>query len=357
MADNIILNPGTGGDTSAADDIGGVKFQRVKMVIGADGVNDGDVSNTNNLPVCMPETLVTGAASQSASGNNIILASAGSGAYDAANYRSINIQINFSAGISAGQVTFEQSNDQTNWISLPLQNLDINHGFLRMNSVTAVASTTVAFGGKISLRYVRARISVAFTGGTCQAFTYFRQHDFNPIERGQGATYRAASAAVLVAAVTANVPWFVIYGSSTKVIKVQKIIVSGITLTAVAYVNIGVAKYSTAPSGGTAVAYTKIPLDASDVASTASLVQGYTAIPTTGTRIGFINGRRTLGQATTAAAAGFVDQLIFDFSTGSEKDAVTLRGTAQGVGLEWVAAPASATSVLVSVEWTEEPLP
>lgn len=51
MADNVTMNPGTGGDTAAADDIGGVKFQRVKMVLGADGVNDGDVSASNPLPV------------------------------------------------------------------------------------------------------------------------------------------------------------------------------------------------------------------------------------------------------------------------------------------------------------------
>lgn len=51
MADNITTNPGTGGDTLAADDIGGVKFPRTKLVIGADGVNDGDVSASNPLPI------------------------------------------------------------------------------------------------------------------------------------------------------------------------------------------------------------------------------------------------------------------------------------------------------------------
>lgn len=51
MADNVILNPGTGGDTFAADDIGGVKFPRTKLVHGIDGVNAGDVAATNPLPV------------------------------------------------------------------------------------------------------------------------------------------------------------------------------------------------------------------------------------------------------------------------------------------------------------------
>lgn len=51
MADNVVLDAGTGGDTVAADDIAGVKFPRGKLTIGADGVNDGDVSATNPLPI------------------------------------------------------------------------------------------------------------------------------------------------------------------------------------------------------------------------------------------------------------------------------------------------------------------
>jgi hypothetical protein len=52
MADNFQLPvPATAGDISAADEIGGVKFQRVKLTVGADGVNDGDVSAANPLPV------------------------------------------------------------------------------------------------------------------------------------------------------------------------------------------------------------------------------------------------------------------------------------------------------------------
>ena len=51
MADNTVLNTGVGGDTIASDDIGGVKFPRSKIVIGADGTNDGDVSSANPLPV------------------------------------------------------------------------------------------------------------------------------------------------------------------------------------------------------------------------------------------------------------------------------------------------------------------
>lgn len=56
MADNTqVLDPSAiingVGDTIATDDIGGVKFQRVKMTLGADGVNDSDVSSANPMPV------------------------------------------------------------------------------------------------------------------------------------------------------------------------------------------------------------------------------------------------------------------------------------------------------------------
>lgn len=49
--DNFTCNAGAGGDTFGADDIGGVKYARTKIIIGADGTNDGDVSSANPLPV------------------------------------------------------------------------------------------------------------------------------------------------------------------------------------------------------------------------------------------------------------------------------------------------------------------
>jgi hypothetical protein len=56
MADNTILNLGSGGDTIASDEISGVKYQRVKLIYGGDGVNSGDVSLTNPFPVIITES-------------------------------------------------------------------------------------------------------------------------------------------------------------------------------------------------------------------------------------------------------------------------------------------------------------
>lgn len=50
MADNVTLNAMTGGTVVAADDIASVYYQRFKLTLGADGVNNGDVSSSNPIP-------------------------------------------------------------------------------------------------------------------------------------------------------------------------------------------------------------------------------------------------------------------------------------------------------------------
>jgi len=50
MADDILLNSGSGGATIAADDISSVHYQRVKINYGVDG-SATDVSDTNPLPI------------------------------------------------------------------------------------------------------------------------------------------------------------------------------------------------------------------------------------------------------------------------------------------------------------------
>lgn len=50
MADNTLQ---TGSSNIATDDIGGVHFQRVKLIHGADGTNAGDVSDANALPALL----------------------------------------------------------------------------------------------------------------------------------------------------------------------------------------------------------------------------------------------------------------------------------------------------------------
>lgn len=94
MADNAAITEGLG-KSIATDEIGGINFQRVKLIHGADGTNDGDVSLVNGLPVkpmtspgATPFPVVAGmklteqytraVISCAASGDNVILAGTGS---------------------------------------------------------------------------------------------------------------------------------------------------------------------------------------------------------------------------------------------------------------------------------------
>jgi hypothetical protein len=175
-----------------------------------------------------------------------------------------------------------------------------------------------------------------------------------PVTTNTKNTYRGSPIALLVTATTASVPFLILQGSATKTLKLQSILLSGITTTAVGYQNIGCAKYSTAPTGGTATTLVKVPLDSTTSASTANLCQVYTVGPTAGTKVGDIGCRRQLAQATTAAAAGIPEEILFDFSNNKDGGTGVLRGTAEGIGLYWITAPASAPSLLVRIEWCEE---
>lgn len=76
MADNVDITAGTG-TTVGADEISAVKYQRVKLIHGADGVNDGDVSKANPLPVTTgllaAKALTQAALSFAASGDNTLV--------------------------------------------------------------------------------------------------------------------------------------------------------------------------------------------------------------------------------------------------------------------------------------------
>jgi hypothetical protein len=58
MADNTTLNPGSGGDVIASDDVAGVKYQVVKLDVGGDGASSS-VTADNPLPVAESGPLIT----------------------------------------------------------------------------------------------------------------------------------------------------------------------------------------------------------------------------------------------------------------------------------------------------------
>jgi hypothetical protein len=132
------------------------------------------------------DTFITGQASQSASGNNVMLASAGTSSIDTVlsngqpSYRSFYCQIIGSAGIASGAVTFEGSNDNTTFVTLSVYDDAVITGTIIQAAITIAASTNRFFSGKSTYRYVRCRISTVFSGGTIQAITRFSTADYIP---------------------------------------------------------------------------------------------------------------------------------------------------------------------------------
>lgn len=167
---------------------------------------------------------------------------------------------------------------------------------------------------------------------------------------GQKATYRASTQGV-VTLVSGTAPFFTIYGSSTKTVRIQRIFFTGTIATAAANAILNLNKYSSARSGGTASAITATPLDANSGAATVTDAQMYTAAPTAGTLVGTIEARRCLLNVTGAVAT---QDILFDFRNRGENEAVVLRGTTQGLGLLFQTAPGNAVAGTLWVEWTEE---
>lgn len=169
----------------------------------------------------------------------------------------------------------------------------------------------------------------------------------------QKRTYRASTIIPLVAAVTVNVPFFNIIGSATTIIRVKRITVSGMTLTAVGYFVINVEKLLTASTGGTSTTLVSVPLDSADAAATA-VVKAYTVAPTKGSLVGTLASWRALWQATVAAAAGNTWDHVFDFGDMAETKGVTLRTASQEIALTFPVVLASAGTLSVDIEYTEE---
>jgi hypothetical protein len=73
MADNFTTKDASSATiTGAADEIASVKYPRIKLIHGADGVNDGDVSSANPLPVDVKTSVLPTGAGTSANQTTII---------------------------------------------------------------------------------------------------------------------------------------------------------------------------------------------------------------------------------------------------------------------------------------------
>lgn len=142
---------------------------------------NGQATMANSTPVVLPSDqtpipteeralMVTGQAAQTAVVNNILTTTAGTAATDLQNYRTATIQV-VSTG-TGGTFIFEQSNDNVNFIALPVFNAALVTGVPITAAITATASQII-YTFPIRARYVRLRIVTTITGGSIQAHSRF----------------------------------------------------------------------------------------------------------------------------------------------------------------------------------------
>lgn len=155
MADNVTLNAASGTFVAATDDAGaGGQVQIIKLAISADGsatVIPADATNGLDVDVTRDAPPVTGSGSLTASSQAVTL--------------TLNGQANTAfqlTGTWTATVTFEASNDNTNWTSIYAYRAGDNSISQTVTNSTnndIYRCTTAGFG------YVRVRCS-AYTSGT-----------------------------------------------------------------------------------------------------------------------------------------------------------------------------------------------
>ena len=120
MADNTqVLDPasaGHPGDTIATDDISGVKYQRVKLTLGADGTDDGNLSSANPLPTSQGNKVST--VNSRAAANLASSATWQGTAEDVSAYGRVGVSV-VSDNATDGTLYMEVSHDNVTWASIP----------------------------------------------------------------------------------------------------------------------------------------------------------------------------------------------------------------------------------------------
>lgn len=143
--------------------------------------NPGQATMANSEPVVIASDqsplntveaalMVTGQAAQTAVVNNILTTTSGTAATDLQNYRTATVQV-VSTG-TGGTFIFEQSNDNVNFIALPVFNAALVTGVPITAAITATASQII-YTFPVRARYVRLRIATTITGGSIQAHSRF----------------------------------------------------------------------------------------------------------------------------------------------------------------------------------------
>jgi hypothetical protein len=141
----------------------------------------GHTTDAASLPVTLSsenidDLFITGQAAQTAIINNILPAVASANATDATGYTQATVHVN-STG-TAGTFIFEGSNNNVNFITIPVTNQLLNTGVTIAAAITAT-NAQIAYLVPINFRYIRLRIVTTITGGSIQAITKFSRQAFS----------------------------------------------------------------------------------------------------------------------------------------------------------------------------------
>ena len=394
MADNTLLNTGTGGDTirDLARAAGTIKTQVVQLDLGGVTANAevlitaGQQAMAVSVPVVIASNQtavpVSGAVPVNTTTNGTLSASDAvvaapigdgtliTGASTAGSIVAAVVPDGMQAwtllikGYVSGTIYTEASNNSTNgtdgdWVEVKGRRTGTAPG--TESVVYAMVSNGYYRGNAAGFKYIRARL----IGGTGPAIQWV-------LSIGQGATflnsgipagsssigtvvvagtnapstYSATVAGLALAATATDI--FTLTGSATKTIRITKVSFNAIETTA-AQIAVVLLRRSTANTLGTSTAQTATSYDSTNAAATATVL-AYTANPTTGTLVGNLFTQRVFvpGAATASDAQGL--QLSFgDFG----QQGVVLRGITQVFAINLVGVTVVGGSANATIEWNE----
>ena len=194
--------------------------------------------------------------------------------------------------------------------------------------------------------------SDTLTIGATSKAAYVNERDSRGNDVGMKTSYSATTTAKTAAAAGTTV-FAQIFGSGTKTIRIQRIIVCGVCATAAIYGDVIITKRTAVGSGGTPVTLTQMPKDSNSAAGTATVVKFFTAAPSAGTGGGTIATQMAF-MPVTGTPATIVQPIIFDWTTQGMNEAPVLRGTGEGLELSFGTTTTNAPTLTVQFEWTEE---
>lgn len=173
MANNTTLNPGTGGDVIADEDISGVKYQRNKLV-------DGTVGSTTVIPATTAEPASTAAGlvvrpitdDYVVSGTLAAAAATVTATLYGHNTVAFDVRGTFTSGTST--LAFEATIDGTNWFTIPFKDIQDESSVTGSVASVTIPASTVMEKWAVVTGYAGFRIRMVARGGTDSATVVIR---------------------------------------------------------------------------------------------------------------------------------------------------------------------------------------